>query len=333
MFSNLHTNQKLLVFELQKRGAVINLIDLDDELLEVNFDGRRDMLLDRFSSMVPFHMVKVSADKHLAKKILNSSGVKTPKGDIFTGHNSEDAISYAHNIYPVVLKPNWGSHGDYVIANIQNRHEIEIAISNFVAQKGSNTAFIVEKYVEGCEHRLFVTAFGGFAIVKREPAMVTGNGINNILHLACEETEKRKEIKKNQYSALCPIVLDNDVNDFLLKRGITQGIEYIPLKGEKVYLRNQSNLAKGGVAIDMTSLAHPSVKRLALKALKSFPGLPCAGLDLICKDISEPLKDYAVLEVNSSPGLAMHMFPSAGEAQDVASMLADVMFPYINKSS
>jgi cyanophycin synthetase len=329
MFSNLHTNQKLLVSELQKRGAEIKIIDMDDELLEVTFNGRKEYLLDRFSSMAPFHMVKISADKHLAKKILHSNGVQVPEGEIFTGHNTEDALNYAKQLFPVVLKPNWGSHGDYVEADIQNRQELEIAIWKFVAQRGINTAFIIEKYVEGDEHRLFVTAFGGFAVVKREPSMVIGNGIDTILKLAEAETEKRREIKSQQFSPLCPIVIDEDVNKFLVKKGIAQGLQYVPAQDEKVFLRNQSNLAKGGLAIDLTDDAHSTVKKIAFKALKAFPGLPCVGLDLICKDISKPLNEYAIIEANSSPGLAMHMFPSIGQPRDVAAMIADVMFPYI----
>ena len=329
MLFNLHTNQKLLVSELEKRGAEIKIIDLNDELLEVNFNGRKEYLLDRFSSMAPFHMVKISADKHLAKKILKSNGVQVPEGEVFTGQNVEDAINYAQELFPVVLKPNWGSHGDYVEADIQNIEEIEVAIWKFVAKRGINTAFIIEKYIEGSEHRLFVTAFGGFAVVKRDPSMVIGNGTDNILKLAETETERRKKIKAQQFSPLCPIVIDDDVNKFLYKNGILEGLQYVPYQDEKIYLRNQSNLAKGGLAIDMTDEAHSSVKKVAFKALKSFPGLPCVGLDLICKDISKPLSDYAIIEANSSPGLAMHMFPSAGKSRDVAAMMADVMFPHI----
>ena len=329
MLSNLHTNQKLLVSELQKRGAEIKIIDLSDELLEVNFNGRKEYLLDRFSSMAPFHMVKISADKHLAKKIMRSNAVQVPEGEIFTGHNVQDAINYAQNKFPVVLKPNWGSHGDYVEADIQNNAELEVAIWKFIAFRGLKTAFIIERHIDGSEHRLFVTAFGGFAVVKRDPAMVIGNSINDISTLAEIETNRRQEIKSKQFSPLCPIVIDEDVSKFLFKKGITQGLQYIPSKDEKVYLRNQSNLAKGGLAIDMTDEAHSTVKKIAFKALKSFPGLPCLGLDLICKDISKPLEEYAIIEANSSPGLAMHMFPSVGQARDVASMIADVMFPYI----
>ena len=58
-----------------------------------------------------------------------------------------------------------------------------------------------------------------------------------------------------------------------------------------------------------------------------------SGLDLITEDISKDItkniQNYSIIEANSSPGLAMHMFPTQGKARDVASMLCDVMFPYI----
>lgn len=331
MLSSLHTNQKLLVIELQKRGADIKLISIEDELLEVNFKGKKEFLLDRFSSKAPFHMVKISADKHLAKEIMRSNGVKVPDGEIFTGHNIDAALKYAYGKYPLVLKPNWGSHGDGVQANILNAQELEIAIWQFVASRSKNDAFIIEKFFEGYEHRLFVTALQGFAVVQREPAKVIGDGIHTIEELALIENDKRKTIKEKQYSSLCSILIDSDVDRFLIKENIPEGIRYIPSNKETIYLRNQSNLAKGGIAIDMTDIADVTVKNMAFTALESFPGLPCLGLDLICTDITKPLNQYAVIEANSSPGLAMHMFPSIGQPRDVASMMADVMFPYIQK--
>jgi len=327
MIDQLHTNQRMLVSELLRRGAHVSIVDIADELLEVEYGGRREYLLDRFSSFVPFHMVKISADKHLAKELMKKSGVCVPEGSVFTGHNVEDALAYAKDMYPVVLKPNWGSHGDFVESDISDSRDLETAIWHFVAQKGKDCAFIIEKFIAGIEHRLFITALGGFAVIEREPASVTGDGTRSILELCEAETQRRKLIKSQEFSCLCPLVLDKESDKFLAR----QGLGTRSVVGTKVYLRHQSNLAKGGLAIDRTEQAHHSVKKLALRALKAFPGMPAMGLDLITRDITKPLGEYAIIEANSSPGLAMHMFPTQGAPRDVAGMLADVMFPYIKK--
>ena len=220
MLDKLHTNQRLLVSELLKRKAAVTIVDIEDELLEVEFNGRRDFLLDRFSSVVPYHMVKCSADKHLAKNILNNNSINTPQGHIFTGNNIEQALDYAKDKYPVVLKPNWGSHGDFVQANIENSKDLEIAIWYFVAKRGQDEPFIIEKFIYIKEYRIFITALGGFAVVEREPASVTGNSKDSISQLAKNESNRRAIIKSKQYSCLCPIVLDLEVDNFLEKQNL-----------------------------------------------------------------------------------------------------------------
>jgi D-alanine-D-alanine ligase-like ATP-grasp enzyme len=106
-------------------------------------------------------------------------------------------------------------------------------------------------------------------------------------------------------------------------------LEYIPKEKEKVYLRYTSNLALGGVSIDATEKAHVSVIEIAKQALSTFSGMPCVGIDFITQDITADQSGiiHAIIEVNSNPGLTMHMQPAVGKPQNVASYLADVMFP------
>jgi cyanophycin synthetase len=79
----------------------------------------------------------------------------------------------------------------------------------------------------------------------------------------------------------------------------------------------------------MTDEVHPSVKELAIKTLACFPGLPVAGLDMLCEDPTKELSNdnYVIIEINSNPGLAMHTYPTKGKSRDVAQLLLEVMFP------
>lgn len=323
----LHTNQRLLVNELIARGASINLLDANEELLIIKYKDREEFLLDRFSSKAPYHVVKISADKYLAKRMMSNKGISVPEGGIFSGKSVEDALQYAQDRYPLVLKPNWGSHGNHVQVDIRNSDSLELAIWHFLAHMGPNEPFILEKFYPWSEHRVFVTNVGGFAVVMRDPASVIGNGISTIETLAANESERRIELKKQQPTSLCPIAIDKEVMRCLKMQNYT--LQTVPSKGEKVYLRQQSNLAKGGMSIDMTDIVDATVQEIGVRALSAFPGLPCVGLDLLCADITQPLtsSDYVIIEANSNPGLAMHTYPSIGQSRNVAALVADAMFP------
>jgi hypothetical protein len=44
-----------------------------------------------------------------------------------------------------VIKPNWGSHGDYIILDIADVDELAEKIEEFLEKTGGKTPFIVEE--------------------------------------------------------------------------------------------------------------------------------------------------------------------------------------------
>ena len=103
----------------------------------------------------------------------------------------------------------------------------------------------------------------------------------------------------------------------------------IPNKDEKIYLRHNSNVAKGGLCIDYTDKIHPSVIENCKKILETFSGLSYVGIDYMSKDIvAEQTSDmYNIVEVNTVPGIHMHMKPSEGTPRNVAKYMVDMIFP------
>ena len=172
---------------------------------------------------------------------------------------------------------------------------------------------------------MFITHLGGFAVIHREWSYIVGDGFHNIEELVKIENVRRQHLKETVNTSLCPIVIDSEVNSFLSKNN--KDLSYIPKSNEKVYLRQESNLAKGGVSINLTSQMPSFFKELAIKTLASFPGLKIAGLDVLCPDISSDNPEYVILEVNSNPGLTMHHYPAIGLPENVAQLVCDVMFP------
>jgi D-alanine-D-alanine ligase-like ATP-grasp enzyme len=119
--------------------------------------------------------------------------------------------------------------------NISSLEELEQLLKDLYKEIG-NAAFVVEEQFDGNEYRIFYTQQGEYAILQREPAYVIGDGKHTINFLADQETYARAHPRTN---CLCPILID----DLFLKK-MNMTADTIPAKGEKIYVRSNSNVAK-----------------------------------------------------------------------------------------
>lgn len=327
ILTTLHTNQRLLLLELINRGVEVFPVDLSIELFSVEYKGHREYLLDRFSSVVPHVQTQLTADKFLTKKILKDNWLQTPAWDVFDLQDKDQILSYVHEFlhFPIVIKPNRWSHGDDVYMNIMSLSELETLLTRLYEEIW-NVALIVEEQFIGNEYRVLFTSQWEYAVLQREPAYVIGNGIHTIKELADQESYHRTHPRTN---SLCPILIDEA---FLQKNQLS--LDTVPPLWKRIYVRSNSNVAKWWVAINFTHVVHPSVLDIAKQALDAFRGLPYIGIDFMCKDISQSQKwnSYTIIEVNTNPGIAMHMLPGIWDPVDVASMLANIIFPETRKA-
>jgi cyanophycin synthetase len=95
-----------------------------------------------------------------------------------------------------------------------------------------------------------------------------------------------------------------------------------------VKLTLTGNMSTGGISIDRTFEAHPENVEVAEEAARVV-GLDIAGIDFICPDITEPVRDTggAICEVNAAPGFRMHTHPTIGDPQFIAKPVVDMLFP------
>jgi cyanophycin synthetase len=324
----LHTNQRLLLEELIARGAGVEVLDIDRELVRVHYHGREHYLVDRTSEVVAYVPAVIAGSKFATKRLLLEAGIRAPAAGLFSEDTIEEAVDFAkEKDFRVVFKPNDGSHGKHVETDIRDAGDLEMAIDRYLSDTGGAGDYLVEEFVEGMEHRVFITTRGDYAVLQREPSHVIGDGLHTLEELAAIETQRRAEEKRARGSALCPVAIDASVRGFLEHRG--KHLSDVPARGEKAYLRQISNLALGGVSRDMTHVADPSVIRIAKEVLASFKGLAVVGIDFITTDITQEQENlpYGIIEVNANPGLSMHVMPAIGDPQPVAKYLADVMFP------
>lgn len=319
----LHTNQRLLVIEMQSRGINVNIIYKDIELIKAEYGKHIEWILDRDSSITPYSVSIICGDKYITKKILEQNGISVPIGEKFLPNEWELSVLYAKKIgFPVVVKPVFGSHGDNIYMDIGSEKELKDIVYNVYA-KMLRTSFIVEKQFDGKEYRVFLTKEGNYAVLHREPAHIIGDGEHTILELIEMENGKRKE----RINCLCPIAIDEITEMYMRKNNIS--MEYIPKKQEKVYLRHNSNVAKGGLCIDYTDKIHRSVLENCKRILDTFSGLSYVGIDYMSKDIeaNQTSDMYNIVEVNTVPGIHMHIRPSEGEPRNVAKYMVDMIFP------
>jgi cyanophycin synthetase len=110
---------------------------------------------------------------------------------------------------------------------------------------------------------------------------------------------------------LTRIKIDAAAEEVLTSQGHT--LDSVPAEGEMVKLALTGNMSTGGISIDRTFEAHPENVEIAEEAARMI-GLDIAGIDFICPDITEPVRESggAICEVNAAPGFRMHVAPSEG---------------------
>jgi cyanophycin synthetase len=103
-------------------------------------------------------------------------------------------------------------------------------------------------------------------------------------------------------------------------------ISSIPVKSERVFLRENANLSTGGISIDCTDEICEENIKLCIRVSKTI-GLDICGIDICTENISEPILDKGIIvEVNAAPGIRMHHYPTFGKERDVAGAIVDMMY-------
>ncbi len=250
----------------------------------------------------------------MTRQFLQRKGISHAKGVLLEPGYQPEVLDSVR--LPAVVKPADTDHGIAVSTNIQTKQELNSAIEN--AFKFSKKV-IVEEYFQGQEYRFLVIDFEVRAIAWREPANVTGDGKLTIRQLI----DKKNEGRGNDYRhPLLKITIDEEVKRHLEAASLSP--ESILKKGEKIYLRKNSNLSTGGDSIDVTDDIPAFYKDMAVQAARSA-GLKIAGIDIIIKDLekSPSPENYIVVELNAPAMLSMHDYPYIGKNRHVEKYVLD----------
>jgi len=263
--------------------------------------------------------VDIASDKELAKRLLATAGIPVP-GSIVVRSAAAARAAFHELGAPVVIKPLFSHHGMNVFIELATPEE---AIAAYRLAGGD---VIMESYVPGRDYRVLVISGRLVAAAELSPAHVTGDGVSDITALV-ERVNQDPRRGEGHSRPLTRLAVDDTAVAHLVRQGHHPAS--VPAHGEVVWLRQNANLSTGGTSRDVTELVHSDIARMCIRAAAAV-GLDVCGIDLRWHDISAPLgpdaHGGAVIEVNASPGLRMHLSPNEGAAHDVAGAIIDHLY-------
>jgi cyanophycin synthetase len=263
----------------------------------------------------------IAQNKDLTKRMLEGIGLSVPSGAV--ARDVERAVEIARQIgFPVILKPLAGNQGRGISPRLADEESVRAAWSR-TADRFRD--IVVERHVEGRDHRVLVVNGKVVAVAERIPAHVIGDGRRTIQQLIdAANADPRRG--RGHASVLTEIPADAGTIEYLAQSGLS--LDSVPASGQRVLLRPTANLSTGGTSIDRTDEIHPD-NVTACEMAAGVIGLDIAGLDVLTSDISRPFHENGavIIEVNSGPGIRMHTHPAEGKPRNVGGAILDMLYP------
>lgn len=311
---------RLLMAEALRKGYEVSFYpsapSTESGVTRATKKGREVYFKSTCTVLTPSYGYFAAEDKVLTYSLLSTRGINTPVTRPLGFHDPvEELFPMLRQYGSIVVKPANMNHGDGVTINVDTKAKLRKAVAYARAAGEKETDVIAQQQVTGQEYRFLVVDGKVIAVAGRRPAFVTGDG-----HSTIEELIKIKnEDPRRGVGHVSELTL-LDVDEVIQHRG-QKFLHTIPQMGEDIDVLDTSNLSKGGESIDVTDIASREIKKLAVDAAEAcFLGI--AGVDIMTKDITaETADDSFVIEVNLTPGIRMHQFPSNGKGRDVAKQI------------
>ncbi len=290
-------------------------------LFQLGYGANQKRIQATITSETSNIAVSLACDKVETKYLLEQSQIPVPVGEILS--KEEHLKEVIDEIgFPLVTKPLNGNHGRGVTINIQTWDE---ALQGFRTAQEISQYVMVERHTIGNDYRLLVINNKFVAAAKRIPAHVKGDGKRSVRELIEKvNSDPRRGVGHEQ--VLTRISLDESTLKILSAQGLSP--DSILEKDRKLYLKQTANLSTGGTSKDVTDIVHPENIFMA-ERIATIIGLDICGIDIMAKDIKEPIVNTGgvVLEVNAGPGFRMHLNPGSGLPRNVAAPVIDKLFP------
>jgi len=313
------TSTGAVIAAAHKRGIPSLRLTHEANLFQLGWGSRQKRLQATITGATSNIAVGIASDKQLTKTLLDQAGCPVPAGETVT--RLEDARRIARKLRTVTIKPLDANQGKGVTVAVSTPEDVERAFA--FAQQYSRHV-IVEEFLRGRDYRVLVTGRKIAAASWRRPPHVTGDGVSTVRALV--EMENRNPARGDGHTnILTKIPLDELAIDVLAKQGYT--LDSVLPEGVSVDLRGSANLSTGGTAEDVTDSLPEETRDICIRAARTI-GLDVAGIDIVCEDISQPLREQrgGIIEVNAAPGIRMHQYPSRGTPRDAGAAIVEALF-------
>lgn len=323
-YEDLELSTQILILDAIKRGIEFNMMDRLENFISLS-DGEKVEYVKQATktSKDSYITALIMENKLVTKDILRENNIRVPKGKDYENIDEAKKDFRLFKDEKIVIKPkstNFGL-GISIFPGEYSREDYDKAVEIAFREDSS---ILIEEFMTGKEYRFLVIGEEVVGILHREPANVIGNGESTIEELV---SEKNKDpLRGKGYKTPLEKIKLGEIEEMFLKN---QGLSFksIPKNGEKIYLRENSNISTGGDSIDFTDKIHPSYKDVALKSAKAVKALIC-GVDMVIDDIEEEAKEknHGIIELNFNPAIHIHCFPYKGENRKAGEKILDLLF-------
>ncbi len=306
---------QLLLQEAQSRGWATDVLDEASQIIVVTPPGEEPIPLRyTISELSTAIGLRIANSKVACTKFLAAYGHPVPPSSEYKNDDQAEKFLNEHGM--IVVKPASLSQGKGITTEIQDTERLRSAIAK---ARALDENIQLQKHVYGHEHRFLIIGGRCVAVLRREPASVTGDGSQTI-----EQLIEYENAHGNRHASAMTAKKPIDIEAARNYLGST--ITSVPPMGDKVFVLGTSNVSRGGISIDMTDTVHASQKAVAEAAARQL-GLGVAGVDMVSDSIEQPYTAGGtyILEIEENPGLRIHHFPGEGQPRNVAGELLDAI--------
>lgn len=271
-------------------------VDLRPGHVQYGWGHRLQRLHSTLTGRTGYVAAMIAENKWQSARLLGAAGLPVPEGAVVADYDralrAADALGW-----PVVVKPLNQEQGRGVVAGIRGEDGLRRAFD--AADRFSPGEVVVEKHVDGDDHRLQVVNGRCVTALHKTPGGITGDGVSTVGQLL-ERLNADPRRGTGAPFFMKPIPLDDEARECLSEQKLR--VDSVPVAGRWIALRRIANVHVGGSAEDVTESVHPDNRRLAERAAR-IVGLDIAGLDFLTPDITRSWREVggAICEVNAFP--------------------------------
>ncbi len=313
-------HQRKIIQAAERLG--INITPLQStwqiDAIELSYQGQKEIVtLGRVFSHLNAIADQVAANKVASKTLMKALGIPVPPEVLLDVKHLDEIVieQFLFNHPLVVVKPLIGTDGIGIAMHLRTRENICNHIEAF-AHLGHQ--WILEAQVKGEDLRLQYLNGEIVAACVRKPCFIVGNGQDSIQSLIDHRNELIQTQNPDNFIAV----------DHQVKRRLALAefdLTTVLKKGYELQLKDVSNMAQGGHAIDISHKVHPRYLNY-LDALANSLHIRVLSLDVLTDSPElDPAQHATALEFNARPAWLHHTF-SEGKQHDIPTLILKDLF-------